>query len=283
MASLKRRLFQILSVSSTKRDFSWYFDLGLITLIVLNVLAVVLESVPSLEKAYYPHFQAFEYFSVVVFSIEYLLRVWTITEAPEYAHPVWGRLRYIFSLSALIDLAAILPFYAGVYVAITGSSKTVLDTRFIRILRLFRLFRLLKVLRYVAAMQVISNVFKAKKEELIISLTFILFMLLVVSCGMYYVERDVPDTQFVSIPATMWWGVATLTTVGYGDIYPVTPMGKFLGGAIAILGIGLFALPTGILAAGTSEEIERAKLAKMERKGYCSCCGKPLDSEDIDH
>lgn len=279
MPTLKQSIYQVLSVSSNRRDFSWYFDLGLITFILLNVLAIVLESVPALHEAYRAEFHAFEVFSVAVFSVEYLLRLWTITEDPAYAHPVWGRVRYFFSASALIDLLAILPFFFGLLLTPGGSFAQTFDARFVRILRLFRLFRLLKIFRYVSAMQIIGNVFRSKKEELLISLTFILFLLLMVSCGMYYIERDAEGTQFVSIPATMWWGVATLTTVGYGDIYPITPLGKFLGGVIAILGIGLFALPTGILAAGTAEEIERAKRRKKEDDGLCSCCGRPLNSD----
>jgi voltage-gated potassium channel len=275
MQQLKRSIYQTLIVPGSHRDAGWFLDMGLITLISLNVLAIVLDSVPLLHEAYRAQFYAFEIFSVSIFSVEYLLRLWAITEDPAYAHPFWGRLRYFLSASAIIDLLAILPFYAGLFAA----AGAYFDARFIRILRLFRLFRLLKLFRYVLALQVIGHVFRAKRDELLISLTFILFLLLMVSCAMYYVERGVEGTQFVSIPATMWWGVATLTTVGYGDIYPVTPLGKLLGGVIAILGIGLFALPTGILAAGTTEEIERAKRHKNDGDAFCSCCGQPLNSD----
>ena len=275
MLTVKRRIYGILSVSQEKKDLSWYVDLALIILIILNVLAVILESVPSIHQAYRNFFVGFEWFSVGVFSVEYCLRVWTITESEEYRHPIWGRLRFIFSPAALVDLVAISPFYFGIFVQYAGLSSRGFDARFMRILRVFRLFRLLKVLRYVAAMRVINNVFRSKKEELLISLSFILFMLLMVSCLMYYVERDVEGTLFVSIPATMWWGVATLTTVGYGDIYPLTPLGKVLGGVIAILGIGLFALPTGILAAGTAEEISKSR-KKESDEGVCPKCGRPF-------
>lgn len=275
MQQLKRSIYQTLIVPGSHRDAGWFLDLGLITLISLNVLAIVLDSVPSLHEAYRAQFYAFEIFSVAIFSVEYLLRLWAITEDPAYAHPFWGRLHYFLSASAIIDLLAILPFYAGLFAA----AGAYFDARFIRILRLFRLFRLLKLFRYVLALQVVGHVFRAKRDELLVSLTFILFLLLIVSCAMYYVERDVEGTQFVSIPATMWWGVATLTTVGYGDIYPITPLGKLLGGVIAILGIGLFALPTGILAAGTTEEIERAKRHKNDGDAFCSCCGQPLNRD----
>jgi len=269
--SFKRNVYTFLSVSDNRRDLSWYFDITLITLIILNVVAIILESVPSISEKYGPQFEFFELFSVIFFSIEYILRVWSITEDPEYSHPFWGRLRYIISPMALVDLLAILPFYA----ALSGRMTSMIDARFLRALRMFRLLRLFKIVRYVRALRIIVDVFRNKKEELLISLSFILFMLLLVSCGMYYVEKDEPGTQFTSIPATMWWGVATLTTVGYGDIYPVTALGKLLGGIIAILGIGLFALPTGILAAGCSAEIEKHRKVSDEAK-FCSHCGKPL-------
>ena len=118
-----------------------------------------------------------------------------------------------------MNLLAILPFY----IAAAG-----FDLRFVRMLRVFRLFRMFKIVRYVSALRIIRNVFRAKKEELVISLIFILFILLIVSCLMFYVEKDEPGSQFTSIPATMWWGVATLTTVGYGDIYPCNSAGALL-------------------------------------------------------
>jgi voltage-gated potassium channel len=279
MRTLQQRVYEIVSPPKNfqQRDLGWAFDVMIVGLILLSVLALILESVPSLHAAHQRLFEAFEWLSVIIFSLEYLLRLWTITKDPRYAHPLWGRLRWMVSPGALVDLLAILPFYAGLYVQLVDSTRSTIDARFLRLLRFFRLFRLFKIVRYVAALRAISNVFKAKKEELVLSLGFILFILLLVSCGMYYIEKDAEGSQFVSIPATMWWGVATLTTVGYGDIYPVTPLGKFLGGAIAILGIGLFALPTGILAAGTAEELEKSKQSKREaRTGTCECCGRPL-------
>ncbi|MEM7657972.1 MAG: ion transporter [Bacteroidota bacterium] len=279
MRRIRNRVYQLLTVSENGlKDFSGKFDAFLMTVIVLNVAAIILESVQEIYLAYKGWFVAFELFSVIFFSIEYVARVWSITADANYAHPIKGRIKFIFSGMALVDLFAILPFYLGVL----G-----FDLRFIRILRIFRLFRMFKIVRYVSALRIITNVFRQKREELVISLVFILFILLIVSCLMFYVEKDVPGTQFTSIPATMWWGVATLTTVGYGDIYPVTPMGRFFGGVIAILGIGLFALPTGILAAGCADEISqrRAKEAEEEEtdEGICPHCGRPILAHASDH
>jgi len=255
---------KILTVSDEKGSVSWYFDVVLVTLILLNVVAIVLESVDSIRRPYQELFDLFELLSVIFFTMEYILRLWVANEQEEYSTPIWGNLKYAASLLAVIDLLAILPFY----LPLIG-----LDLRFLRILRLFRLFRLFKIARYVKALSLMNGVFKEKKEELLISFVFTLFMLLITSSLMYYIENEAQPDKFSSIPQTMWWAIATLTTVGYGDVYPVTGLGKFLGGVIAILGIGIFALPTGILASGFSEHLAKSKL---EAKELCPHCGEPL-------
>jgi voltage-gated potassium channel len=234
--------------------------------ISLNTFAIILHSVKSLRHEYDVFFSDFEYFSVVFFSIEYLLRLWACVENEKYRHPFWGRLRYIFSAGALIDLLAIVPFYISNFTS---------DTGLIRILRLFRIFRLFKFSRYVHALKVIENVFKEKREELILSFVFFLFMLLISSSMMYYLENTAQPKVFSSIPATLWWGVTTITSVGYGDAYPITPLGKLLGGIVAVAGVAMFALPTGIFVSGFNEHINFQK--KSENKhNFCPHCGKPL-------
>jgi voltage-gated potassium channel len=133
------------------------------------------------------------------------------------------------------------------------------------------MFRIFKISRYVTAVTKINEVFENKKEELVIALVFIIFMLMITSTVMYYVENEIQPENFSSIPSTMWWGIATLTTVGYGDVYPVSGLGKFMGGLIAILGVGIFALPAGILASGFSEVLSKPKKKDGEP---CPCCGK---------
>lgn len=246
--SLKDKIFNALEISQDKKAINLFVDVFLITLISLNVLFVIIESVQPIREKFFEFFQYFELFSVIIFTIEYILRVWSITSDPRYKHPIKGRIKYIFSFLALIDLFAILPFYLTFFSA---------DLRIIRILRLFRLFRILKAARYISAIQIITRVFEEKKEQLAITIIFTFFLLILVSSIMYYIENPIQPDKFSSIPETMWWGVATLTTVGYGDVYPVTALGKILGGIIAILGVGLFALPAGILAAGFSEIISQ--------------------------
>lgn len=263
---MKRRIHNILTVSKKSGDLSWYFDVFIITLIILNVIAVVLESIEPLRQQFRTQFEYFELFSVIVFTVEYILRIWTANLIPEYKKPVTGNLKYALTPLAIIDLIAFLPFYLP-FVGV--------DLRLLRMLRIFRLFRLFKIARYTEALSFITRVFKKKKEELVISLIFTVFLLLIASTLMYYVENESQPENFSSIPETMWWGIATLTTVGYGDIYPITPLGQFLGGIIAIIGIGLFALPTGILASGFSDEISRRKL----KDECCSTCGQTIKKE----
>jgi voltage-gated potassium channel len=236
----------------------------LISLIFLNILAIILESVENVNAEYGNFFRSLEFFSVIVFTIEYVLRIWTAPENPKYHNSKTGRFRYGLSTMALIDLFSILPFYL-VFLN--------LDMRFIRIVRLFRLIRVLKIARYLKALNIIQTVIRERKEQIVLSIMFIIFLLVMISTIMYYVEHDAQPKLFSSIPATMWWGIETLTTVGYGDMVPITTLGKVLGGMIAILGIGLFALPAGILSSGLTEHMHGGTKKKLKR---CPHCGGEL-------
>jgi voltage-gated potassium channel len=259
MASVmsKRRIFEMLEKDEGGDRLSKRFDVFIMVLILLNVAAVILETVPEVHHDFEQVFIYFEYFSVLVFTIEYIGRVWTCTYYDKYRHPFWGRIRFIFSFYALIDLLAILPFYLPLFLSMDG--------RVLRVLRLFRIIRIFKMGRYSTAFNMIVKVITRRKEELLITLTIVLVMLIIASSLMYYVEHEVQPEAFSSIPATMWWGVATLTTVGYGDVYPVTGLGRLLGAFIAILGVGIFALPAGIIASGFEYEV-RKRLEEKEKK-----------------
>ena len=232
----------------------------IIGLILLNVAAVILETVDPLYNSYKPLFRNFELFSVCIFTVEYLLRLWTCTLLPGFQNPVKGRIRYMLRPGSLIDLFAILPSFLPMV--------TKLDLRFIRILRLVRFFRFFKLGRYTQASGFIIKVFREKKAELIMSFVMTIFLIVVASSIMYFVEHDAQPGKFSSIPETMWWSVATLTTVGYGDLYPITTLGKTLTACISILGIGLFALPAGILASGFSDAFKKPKAGTV-----CPHCG----------
>jgi voltage-gated potassium channel len=262
---IKKRIFEILEIASTGDLASRFFDIFIMTLISLNVVAVILETEKTLSSRYVSFFDSFEIFSVLIFTIEYLLRIWTCTTDKKYQDPIKGRIRFILTPLAIVDLMAILPFYLPMIIT--------LDLRFIRAVRLFRLVRIFKMGRYSESLRLLENVFKEKKEALLITIFMVFILLVIASSLMYFVENEAQPEVFSSILKAMWWGVATLTTVGYGDIYPVTLIGKILGGAIAILGIGMFALPAGILGSGFVEQIQRTR----SKSRVCPHCGKDID------
>ncbi|MDP6776077.1 MAG: ion transporter [Candidatus Latescibacteria bacterium] len=261
----KHRTHDILERASSGDRVSRAFDLFIMALIVVNVVMVVLETVENLSIEHAGLFRRFEIVSVAIFTVEYLLRLWCCTADPRYGRAIVGRLRFAMSAMALIDLVAILPFYLPMIV--------VLDLRFVRAVRLFRLFRLLKMGRYVVSLRILADVIRAKKEELYIILFVLLIMLVTTSSLMYFIEHEAQPEAFSSIPAAMWWGVVTLTTVGYGDVYPVTPLGRFLGILIALLGIGMFALPAGILSSGFVDALQH----RREQARACPHCGREID------
>ncbi|MBI5851983.1 MAG: ion transporter [Planctomycetes bacterium] len=240
---------------------------ALAALILANVAALLLESTWPDDDALPAAFGRFEAISVAVFTVEYLLRLWSAPESPDFAGR-FGRLRWICSPLALIDLLAITPALAGFVLPST------LDLRALRALRLMRILRILRLGRYSIAMQAIAEAVREKRSELASAVFVVLVMLVVASTLMFHVEHGQNGKSFPSIPAAMWWGIATLTTVGYGDVVPVTGLGKLLGAMIAILGIGVFALPAAILSSAFTERLSRhARPAAATR---CPHCGKPL-------
>lgn len=248
-------------------------------LILINVAAVVLETVAGLERAAGPLFAVIEVVSVGVFSLEYMLRLWVAPEQPRYQTP-FGRLRWMRSAGALVDLLAVLPCWLP-WLGI--------DLRSVRLLRLLRILRVAKLGRYSHAVQTLQNVLRDKAADLISLLVMLVALLVVSSTIMYHFENDAQPNAFSSIPATMWWGIVTLTTIGYGDMSPVTPAGRAFGGVVAVLGIAMFALPAGLLGAAFVEEIGKARrrggspttpVAPADQAGThgpnCPHCGKPL-------
>ena len=246
--SLRTRIYKI--VESTHPDdlHGQWFDYFIVALIITNVIAVILETVEGLYVAYTEFFTGFELFSVAVFTVEYLVRLWVVVDSPNenYRHPFNGRLRYAVTPMALIDIAAILPFYLSLLIPV--------DLRFMRV---FRLLRLLKLTRYSTALQTLGAVLYDQRRTLGASIFVMLILLVFSSSIIYLVEKDAQPEAFSSIPKAMWWGLATLTTVGYGDVTPATGIGKVFGATIMILGIGMAALPAGILATGFATEMQK--------------------------
>lgn len=227
--------------------------MAITTLILLNVVAVVLESIADLQVRFERAFAWFETISLLLFSLEYLLRVWSIIDDPyrqRYRHPVRGRLRYLCSPLALIDLLTILPMWLGLFLSVD-----------LRILRIARLLRVLKLTRYSPAANLLFSVLR-NEARVIGSACFTLFLLLTIGASLtYLVERNAQPDAFASIPQAMWWAIVTVTTVGYGDVVPITPLGKLMGAFLGLIGVAMVALPAGILASGFSEAIQQRRVS----------------------
>lgn len=263
---LKLRVYEIVEAARNGDRASRRFDIFMLALISANVIVVILETVKYVEANYFLYLHWFDVISVAIFTVEYFLRLWSCTSSELYRAPLMGRARYALTPLALIDLLAILPFYLPMLIP--------LDLRFIRIVRLFRIARVLKFGRYSESIQVFERVFVRKREELFMAFFVVLVILVLCSSVMYFAEHEVQPEKFGSIPDAMWWGVITLATVGYGDVYPITPLGKVMGSFVALLGIAVYALPTGILAAGFAEELQSRK--RNRRRIVCPNCGHEL-------
>jgi len=263
----KQRVHVLLHPELGESKADKFINVFIITLISLNVIAVMIETVEPVHKKYESFFRWFDRISVYIFTLEYVLRVWSCTHDPRYKGSIKGRIKYMLSPGALIDLLAFLPYYL--------QSFFQFDLRILRLLRFFRFFRLFRLTAYTRSAQMIFNVFKSRINELALSLVLVIFLIIIASCLVYFAEHLQPGNKgFDSIPATLWWAVVTLTTTGYGDMYPITTIGKVLTGIIMLSGVAFFALPAGIITAGFLEEFRFNKKLKGHN---CPHCGKPLD------
>lgn len=249
MNSLKIKIYNLIRDDDENNLSANIFDGFILIMIILNVLMLIMETFDI--PLWLTHsLQIFDVFSVIVFSIEYIFRLWTsdLIRPLEFKHK--ARVKYLFSFTSIIDILAILPFYLP-YIAPIG-------LRSLRLLRLLRLFRLLKLNRYTKALNTIGSVLKSKAEQLLLSSFVVFLLMLISSILMYSLENDSQPEVFQNAFSGFWWTLNTITTVGYGDIYPITTLGKILSGIIAVLGIGLIAVPTGIISAGFVEYTENS-------------------------
>jgi len=259
--SYRARVYRLLETPGSERFSGRAVTLFLTVLILANVAVAVLQSVERLADRYAFEFAAFEGFSLAVFVIEYFARVWCAGVNPNYSG-FGGTLRFMLQPLMLID--AIATFPSLIFPAI--------DFRALRLLRVFRLLRGLKLVRYSKGLQIIIAVFRERRTQLFLCVAFVGALVVLSSSVVYYAENEAQPDKFSSIPAAMWWSVCALTTVGYGDVVPVTDVGRFLAAILSLLGMGLFALPAGILAAGFSDQMDAARDTKN-----CRHCGKPVD------
>lgn len=268
---IKGRVYNLIRDDDENGLAASLFDGFIIAVIAINVLLVILDTFRGIQDSARRVFYGFEVFSVTVFSIEYALRLWTADRIYPERTRAKARLKYIASFMAVVDILAILPFYVPFLFPI--------DLRVLRMVRLLRLLRLLKVNRYTSALSTVGDVIKRKAAQLLSSMFVVIILMVMASILMYGLEGDAQPEVFQNAFSGFWWAIATLTTVGYGDIYPVTIAGRILGSVIALLGIGLVAVPTGIISAGFMENIAHEKEHDKENKRFCPYCGKDLENQ----
>ncbi|MAT39606.1 MAG: potassium channel protein [Ectothiorhodospiraceae bacterium] len=260
--TIKTRIYDIITPNETRPYAEQLFTLFITALIIFNVVAVILGTVTSLTEKYGRHLAIFNTASLIIFTVEYILRVWSCTSDAKYASPITGRIKFIFSPLALLDLIAIIPFVAPFV--------TTADLRIFRILRILTIF---KLTRYSAEFVIFGKVLSSKKTEIIMSAIAVVLLLVLSSTLMYFAEHKMQPHAFSNIPDAMWWAVVTLSTVGYGDILPHTPAGKVIASCVSVLGIAIFAIPAGIIASGFVEEMKKRT---EEETTVCPHCGKDI-------
>lgn len=245
---LRRRLYVILEAGKTGDTASNIFDTAMVGLILANVIAFAAETVPGIGEAWIARLELFNLISIVIFTVEYVARLWVCVEHPPLRHLPKGRVRLRWAVTPLmiVDLLVILPYYIAFFVPVD-----------LRVLRVFRLLRFLKLVRFSPALATLGRVLRQEQRALFGALIIMLGMLICSAAALYALEHDVQPEAFGSLPAAMWWAMATLTTVGYGDVVPVTAAGRLVGGMVMLLGLGMFALPIAIIATGFSQEIHR--------------------------
>ena len=240
---MKEDIKNILEYSNNKR--SKYFGLFIQFLIILSVITFSIETLPNISPKLIGILEAIELFCVLVFTLEYLLRIYVADR----------KLKFIFSFFGLIDLFAILPFYLSFGI----------DLRSLRLLRLLRLFRLLKLVRYNRAMMQFTRAMLMSKEQIILFMGVTLILIYFSAVGIYYFENEAQPEHFSSIFDSLWWSIITLTTVGYGDVYPITIGGRMFTFFILLIGLGIVAIPTGIISSSLTKVVETDSKDSQEK------------------
>lgn len=259
---LRHRLYQQMEPHARDKSGLSAFNLFIVILVLMSFLALALETEPTMSDRWMQTIQYFNIAIIVIFACEYVMRLWVAGENPEY-RGVRGRLKYIFTGYAMADLIAFLPELLWILFAPEDSSQQV-----VMVLRVLRLARLAKISRFIPAFDILGATLSRAGQQLFTTLAMALSLVYISAVVLYFVEGIGGEHQesFASIPRAIWWAIATLTTVGYGDVYPVTPLGRFFASIIAIAGIGMVALPAGVFASAFSDELRERENAKHERR-----------------
>lgn len=258
--SLRAKLYRALEPGSTDRDRLSTINRILVLLVLTSFVLLALETEPSLGENGQHTLRILNVILVIAFALEYAMRLWAAGEDPRYKG-ISGRLRYAVSFYAIADLAAFLPEL--ILMMIAGDQ---IDPRTLAVLKAFRLFRLFKLARYVPAFGMLSQAMKKAGTQLLTSFFLAMALVYVSAIALYLIEGHRQPEAFGSIPRAIWWAIATLTTVGYGDVYPITPLGRIAASLIALAGIGVVALPAGVFASAFSDVIREESERKKEEK-----------------
>jgi voltage-gated potassium channel len=252
---LRARVFAVLHAPDPGNRTARWVNYLLAALILTNAVAITVETLPSIDPALRDALKLFEAMSTGVFVVEYIARVWTCVEQHRLAHPLWGRLRFMVQPLALIDLIAVATYW------------TPWDLRFLRVVRLVRLLKILHLYEFEAALDRLGVSLSKRKELLLVSVTLMAMFVYVAAALLYQIEHERQPQVFSSIPATFWWASVTFNTIGYGDMVPLTSLGKLFAGLVSVFGIGVFALPTAIVIAAIIES------SASGNPYVCDACG----------
>lgn len=259
---LRKRLYVEMEPSARHKHGLSPFNLFIVILVLLSFLALALETEPTMSGEWMEAIAVFNIAIIAIFALEYFLRLWVAGEDPRF-RGLHGRIRYVFSGYAMADLIAFLPELLWLIFAPDDASAQI-----VMVLRVLRLARLAKIARFIPAFDILGATLNRAGQQLFTTLAMAMALVYVSAVLLYFVEGVGGEQQesFASIPRAIWWAIATLTTVGYGDVYPVTPLGRFFASVIAIAGIGMVALPAGVFASAFSDELREREAAKLERR-----------------
>ena len=265
-SSVREKTWRLLDGAVANNPLGQAIRLALLGLIVANLLALVAESHLARDDPKHFGFAVFDHVSCAIFAVEYFARLWACVEDRRFRRPFVGRVKFALTPLAILDALAIAP--ALLYL-------TAVDLRFLRTARLLRIGRVFKMGRYSRALQNLGSVLRSRSADLVSAMFVMGIMLVTASTLVFYAERDAQPDVFPNITAALWWGIVTMTTVGYGDVFPITGIGRALAATISILGLGLFALPAGIIADGYREALA-ARRTRPRKHARCPHCGEPL-------
>jgi voltage-gated potassium channel len=252
----RAQLFAILHEPDPGNRIARWANWFLAALIIANAVAITLESMSVLNRSFARALYLFEACSTALFIVEYAARVWTSVEQGRLSHPLWGRLRFMRQPLALLDLIAIVTWW------------TPWDLRFLRVLRLVRLLKILHLYEFEAALERLGIALHKRKELLMVSVALMAMFVYVASALLWQIEHERQPDVFSSIPASFWWATVTFNTIGYGDMVPLTPLGRGFAAVVSVLGVGIFALPTAIVIAAIIESSGSGNPYVCEKCGY---------------